>query len=260
VVYKLTSSGTYTVIHNFCAFGIGECPSGTYPTTLVQDAEGNFFGQTWTGGTNGNGVVFKITPAGEYSVIYNFSHPSAYIGWSSTGLTLASDGNLYGVLGGGPSGSWDPNVPGAVYRITPEGVFTPLYQFCQWSGCGFNPLAPVVQATDGTFYGTNAWGGMPSHGDFDFPGYGAVFHLTTGLGPLVTTTPVAGPVGQSVVILGNGLTGSTSVTFKGVAAEFTVESDTYIKATVPAGATAGTISVITPSGPLNSNPEFVVTK
>jgi uncharacterized repeat protein (TIGR03803 family) len=260
VVYKLTPSGTYTVIHNFCAFGNGECAGGTYPTTLVQDAQGNFFGQTWTGGANANGVIFKITPTGQYSVLYSFSRPSAYIGWSSTGLTLASDGNLYGVLGGGPSGSWDPNVPGAIYRITPEGAFTPLYQFCQSAGCGFNPLAPVIQATDGTFYGTTAWGGMPSHGDFDFPGYGTAFHLTTGLAPLLTTAPVAGPVGQSVIILGNNLTGSTSVTFNGVAAEFTVESGTYIKATVPAGATTGMVSVVTASGTLNSNPQFVVTK
>ena len=71
---------------------------------------------------------------------------------------------------------------------------------------------------------------------------------------------MAGPVGQSVIILGNGLTGSTSVTFNGMAAAFTMESDTYIKATVPTGATTGTVSVVTPSGTLNSNPQFVVTR
>ena len=69
-----------------------------------------------------------------------------------------------------------------------------------------------------------------------------------------------GPVGQSVIILGNGLTGSTSVTFNGVDAEFTVESDTYIEATVPADATTGTVSVVTQSGTLNSNPQFVVSR
>jgi uncharacterized protein (TIGR03437 family) len=73
----------------------------------------------------------------------------------------------------------------------------------------------------------------------------------------VETTPV---VGQSVLILGNDLTGSTSVTFNGVEATFTVESDTYIKATVPKGATTGTVSVVTPFGTLNSNPQFVVSK
>jgi uncharacterized protein (TIGR03437 family) len=75
---------------------------------------------------------------------------------------------------------------------------------------------------------------------------------------LVETVPVAGPVGQSVIILGNGLTGSTSVTFNGVEAAFTVQSDTYIKATVPTGASTGVVSVVTPSGTLKSNPQFVV--
>jgi uncharacterized repeat protein (TIGR03803 family) len=260
VVYKLTPSGEYTVIHDFCAYGDNSCPGGTFPANIVQDAQGNLVGATQCGGINHNGVVFKITPTGQYSVLYDFSSASASIGWSSVGLTLASDGNFYGVLGGGPPGSWDPNVAGAVYRITPEGVFTPLYSFCERGECAFNPLAPVIQATDGSLYGTTAFGGNPSSGYYDFPGYGAAFQLSTGLGPLVTTTPVAGPVGQSVVILGNNLSGTTSVTFNGVAAEFTVESDTYIRATVPAGASSGMVSVDTPAGTLKSNPQFVVTK
>jgi uncharacterized protein (TIGR03437 family) len=76
----------------------------------------------------------------------------------------------------------------------------------------------------------------------------------------VKTVPVMGKVGTQVIILGNNLTGSTSVTFKGTAANFTVVSDTEITASVPHGATTGTVSVITPSGALNSNPQFVVTK
>ena len=51
----------------------------------------------------------------------------------------------------------------------------------------------------------------------------------------------------------------TSVTFNGAAAVFTVESETLIKATVPTGANTGTVSVVTPSGTLNSNPQFAVT-
>jgi hypothetical protein len=56
------------------------------------------------------------------------------------------------------------------------------------------------------------------------------------------------------------LSGTTGVTFNGIAAEFTVESDTYIRATVPAGASSGMVSVDTPAGTLKSNPQFVVTK
>ncbi len=112
-VYRLTPSGTYTVIHNFCAYENNRCPEGTFPAAgLVQDAQGNFFGATQGGGSHSNGVVFKITPAGDYSVLYDFTYSSAFIGWNSAALTLASDGSLYGVLGGGPSGSWDPDVLG----------------------------------------------------------------------------------------------------------------------------------------------------
>jgi hypothetical protein len=75
----------------------------------------------------------------------------------------------------------------------------------------------------------------------------------------VKTAPTVGKVGRSVLILGNGLTGTSSVTFNGVPATFTVESDMYLKATVPPGATSGTVSVVTPSGTLSS-PQFLVTK
>lgn len=259
VVYKMTPSGLYTVIHNFCAFEQDSCPSGNYPTQLVQDAQGNLVGATQSGGIHHNGIVFKITTEGRYSVLYDFSFSSASVGWSSVGLTLASDGNFYGILGGGPSGSWDPNVPGGIYRITPQGRFTPLYRFCQWVGCGFNPLAPVIQGTDGAFYGTTAFGGR-GQGDLDFPGFGTAFRLSTSLGPVVKTVPAAAHVGEIVLILGNDLTGSSRVTFNGMPAQFTVERDTFIRATVPAGATTGTVSVITPSGTVNSIPQFVVAK
>ncbi len=160
-------------------------------------------------------------------------------------MTLANDGNLYGVAinddfdaGGNYS---------IIYEVTPAGEFTTL-------STSYNrPNGPILQGTDGSFYGTTPFVD-------DGEGYGTVFKLSHGLSPLVKTVPVAGKVGQSVIIIGNNLTGSTSVTFNGVAANFTVESDTYIKAAVPPGATTGMVSVVTPSGVLKSNPQFVVTR
>ncbi len=68
-----------------------------------------------------------------------------------------------------------------------------------------------------------------------------------------------GKVGSAVQILGQGFTGTTSVTFNGVAASnFNVISDTYMTAVVPSGATTGAVVVTTPSGKLTSNKNFRV--
>jgi hypothetical protein len=74
----------------------------------------------------------------------------------------------------------------------------------------------------------------------------------------VETLPTSGAVGVAVTILGTGLTGSTKVTFHGIAATFTVVSASEITTSVPTGATTGTVKVITPGGTLSSNVPFRV--
>jgi uncharacterized protein (TIGR03437 family) len=78
-----------------------------------------------------------------------------------------------------------------------------------------------------------------------------------GLGPFVAFVIPTGKVGKSAQILGQGLTGTTSVTFNGVeAASFKVVSDTYVTAVVPSDATTGKVVVTMPSGALTSNVNF----
>jgi uncharacterized protein (TIGR03437 family) len=67
-----------------------------------------------------------------------------------------------------------------------------------------------------------------------------------------------GKAGTTAMILGDNLTGTTKVSFNGIVAPFTVVSDTEIEATVPTGATTGTVTVVTPGGTLNSNAIFQV--
>jgi uncharacterized repeat protein (TIGR03803 family) len=257
VFYKITSSGAYSVLYNFCDFTTGACPDGGYPYAIVKDADGNFVGTACCGST-AYGVVFKITPAGHYSVLHHFG-PNT-LGSPSTPLILGSDGNLYGTLMGGGSGSWVTPARGGIYEITSKGKFKALYGFCP--GCnhsGFNLLDPLFQGTDGNFYGTTAYGGNGgSHGEAF--GFGTVFQFSNGLAPFVKTIPASAKAGTSVLILGNHLIGTSSVSFNGVPAQFTVESDTYIRATVPAGATTGKVAVVTASGTLNSSPRFLVAK
>ena len=77
-----------------------------------------------------------------------------------------------------------------------------------------------------------------------------------GLGPFVSLTSTLGKPGQQVGILGQGLTGATSVSFNGTSATFKVRSGTFLVVTVPTGVTSGYVTVNTPSGTLTSNVPF----
>jgi uncharacterized repeat protein (TIGR03803 family) len=248
VLYRLSLAGEYTIIYNFCS--LSDCLDGGVPNTIVQDAKGNFFGTTEEGGSRGFGTVFEFTSTNQYIVLDSFDYA---LGDPLAGLTLASDGNFYGITRGGTNG-------GTVFEVTPEGRirFLNIFEDCALDS-GWDPLFSLFQGTNGSLYGTTAYGNSVGDCNNNGAGYGTMYSIS-GLGPLVETAPLAGPVDQSVIILGNNLTGTTSVTFNGAEAAFTVESDTYIQAKVPKGATTGVVSVVTPSGTLKSNPQFVVSK
>ena len=239
VVYSLSPAGTFNVVHTFFCSN-GPCPRGYDPRGVVQDAAGNLFGTTYFGGSAGEGTAFEITSKQQFKLLHSFTYGA---GTAPNTLTLGSDGNLYGTTEG-------INGYGTIYQITPAGAYTTLHNFTY--GGGTVPYTGLYQAPDGNFYGGLEYYVINSNG--------AEYRFNNNLGPLVRTVPLRGTAGTSVNILGNGLTGSSSVTFNGVEAAFTVESDTYIKATVPAGAKTGKVSVVTPSGTLKSNPQFVVGK
>jgi uncharacterized protein (TIGR03437 family) len=85
-----------------------------------------------------------------------------------------------------------------------------------------------------------------------------VFSLSLGLGSFVETRPSVGVVGETVAIVGYGLTGATSVTFNGTPASIVYDAATVIYAKVPAGATTGKVQIVTSSGTLTSNVAFEV--
>ena len=105
------------------------------------------------------------------------------------------------------------NGVGTVFKITPGGTLTTLHSACSQLDCadGGQPEAALLQATDGSFYGTTSGGG----GNND----GTVFSLSMGLSPFVETQPTSGQVGTPVTILGTNLTGATSVTFNGTCSD-----------------------------------------
>jgi len=116
-----------------------------------------------------------------------------------------------------------------------------------------------VLATDGNFYGTTTEGSSGSNVDYQVQsGCGTVFSLSVGLRAFVKTLPISGTVGTAVTILGTNLTGASSVSFNGTAATFTVVSSSEITTDVPAGATTGFVTVVTPTDTLTSNKKFHV--
>jgi hypothetical protein len=87
---------------------------------------------------------------------------------------------------------------------------------------------------------------------------GTFYSLRVGLKPFVSLLPYSGKVGKTIEFLGQGFTGTTAVSFNGIAASFTVKSSTYLTAIVPTGATTGFVTVTTPKGKLASNKKFRV--
>jgi uncharacterized repeat protein (TIGR03803 family) len=243
-VFMITPGGTLTTLHSFNGTD-GDGPNGA----LVQAANGNFYGTTAAGGKNGAGAVFFISPGGHtFQSLYSFIPPPNGSPW--TGLVLGSDGNFYGTIFGSGEGGWY----GSLFEITPGGVFTTLHTFDGTDGA-FYPY--LMQDTNGTFYGTTSDFGA-GEGCIPIEGCGTFFSLSMGLSPFVEAVPAYRGIGAKVLLLGQGFTGATSVTFNGVEATFTVNSDTEITTTVPTGATKGYIVVTTPSGTVSTKVFFTV--
>jgi uncharacterized repeat protein (TIGR03803 family) len=165
MIFKISPSGTFTTLHS---------GGGEYGGALIQGTDGNFYGTVLQdqGGTFTAGTVFKITPSGTLTTLYNFGQTPTSGRLPSGGLVQASDGDFYGTtLQGGT------NSGGTLFKITPGGTLTTLYNFCSQSGCadGQLPDGPLVQGADGNLYGTTGGGGNVGCGN----GCGTVFKITT---------------------------------------------------------------------------------
>jgi uncharacterized repeat protein (TIGR03803 family) len=214
--FEITSSGALAML----SF---DGTDGDFPRAgLVLAGNGNLYGTTTRGGTNGGyGTVFKITSSGMLTTLHSFDGTDGE--GPNAGLVQGISGNFYGTTTTGGSGC--PSGCGTIFEITPSGVLTTLQNFDLTDGAA--SYAPLVQGTDGNFYGTTTAGGTHS--------FGTVFKITPA-GTLTTLYSFGGPDGDYP------------------AAALVQGADGNFYGTTVYGGTAnyGTVFKITPSGTLTT--------
>ncbi len=154
-IIKLTPDGQESVLYALQGDGSQE---GYQPVgSLVQGADGALYGVTQWGGAESEGVIFKITLDGHYSVLHTFCEQLADGSYDdcrpNAGMILASDGNFYGTLL--YDSGYDPYYnSGGIFRLSPNGDYTVMHKFGHDSLDGEFPSGALVQGADGALYGT----------------------------------------------------------------------------------------------------------
>ncbi len=180
VVFQLTPAGTENILYRFGSYAGGWEPNGG----LVFDSEGNLYGTTFLGGIstaeekNGQGGVFRLTPAHKEKLIYKFTG-GADGSFPAAGLSLDAQGKLYGTTecGGDQNCYEPPGYPsgcGTVFEVSPaaKGRFQEkaLYAFGGMPDAT-NPVCSLLRDSNGNLYGTTPQGG--------YLGWGTAFELTS---------------------------------------------------------------------------------
>jgi uncharacterized repeat protein (TIGR03803 family) len=183
-------------VHNFVCVGgegLGECPRGGVPTSIIQGSDGNFYGtasETIQLPEQAGGLIFSLTPSGKFTILFKFLPGSGQNfpdGQDPVQLVEGSDGMLYGAtdLGGA-------NDIGTVFRLNRDGSdFQVLHSFCDNCSNGYDPLGMAVGA-DGAVYGSAFYSGNP---ECDC---GAIYRVDTATGDYRLITQTNGPPSSPV--------------------------------------------------------------
>jgi uncharacterized repeat protein (TIGR03803 family) len=165
VVFKLTPSGTETVLHSFA----GGTDGDTSYASLIMGKKGTLYGTTYAGGSHSAGTVFEVTSAGTETILHAFDGGSSDGAQPFAGLTRDVKGNLYGVTTAGGT-----NGHGVVFKLAPDGTETVLHSFAGGSGDGAEPIGGLILDKKMDLYGTTYEGGAGKCGN----GCGTVFRVS----------------------------------------------------------------------------------
>ena len=176
-LFKLTPDRKLTVLYSFGANSV----DGKYPYgSLIRDDAGNFYGTTSGGGTSGAkcnnygcGTVYKVTPSGKETVLYNFSG-GVDGATPNAGLVRDAAGNLYGTTFVGGAHNW-----GTVFKVDPTGHETVLHNFNGRTQDGGDVLGGLVSDSAGNLYGATFGGGLPGCALGGDIGCGTIYKITT---------------------------------------------------------------------------------
>ncbi len=244
-IFKMTPAGTLTVLHSFGAITTHTNRVSTNADgygagfALTPGSDGSFYGVAPDGGTNGAGTVFKITPAGVFTLLYSFDIGTGG-DFPAGSLTLASDGDFYGTAQGGA------NENGTIYKITPAGALTVLYSFSSptssgssgargVNASGADPIGALVQNSDGSFYGVSEVGGVYGYGTlFKFVASGTLTTLHS-----FTSMDAGDEVGSPTFASDGSLIGTSLGGPDGLGAVYNLTASGAFNSYYPFGVSAG---------------------
>jgi uncharacterized repeat protein (TIGR03803 family) len=241
--FSIGSDGHLTTLYNF---GTTSDDAGSPSGPLMLASDGNFYGTTTTGGKLGGGTVFKMTAAGQVTVLHDFPSSGKREGIQPMGGVVAGDnGQFYGVTFSGGA-----NDLGTVFTLKQTGKVQILHSFSAADSVAF-PCDSLTIANDRNFYGEaaackdgtcegSAIFEVTSKGVFKLlhtfvsasdgtkassplflstngifygvtelggsNGGGTAYSLNTGLQPFVSLSPTSGAIGNTINIYGQGFT------------------------------------------------------
>jgi uncharacterized repeat protein (TIGR03803 family) len=156
--FRMTPAGELTLLYTFTGGADGDIPAGS----LVQGADGSFYGEASYGGAPQAGTLFKIDSAGNFTLLHTFTNGGDG-GEPSGGLAQGADGSFYG------------GANGTLFKVDSAGNFTTL--FTSLGGAEPSLLNGLLLAGDGNFYGTSTYGGVSGY--YNNPSYGELFRMDT---------------------------------------------------------------------------------